>query len=44
MDEKSKKQTTVNDITYFYKMMTKSSEYAHLCISVCVCVHREIQE
>ena len=36
MDEKSKKQTTVNDLTYFYKM-TKSSEYVHLC--VCVCVH-----
>lgn len=34
MDEKSKKQTTVKDITYFYKMMTKSSEYVHLCVSV----------
>ena len=37
MDEKSKKQTTVNDLTYFYKM-TKSSEYVHLCVCVCVCV------
>lgn len=34
MDEKSKKQTTVNDLTYFYKM-TKSSEYVHLCVCVC---------
>ena len=51
MDEKSKKQTTVNDLTYFYKM-TKSSEYVHLCVCVCVhacvcvcvCVYREIEE
>ena len=44
MDEKSKKQTTVNDLTYFYKM-TKSSEYVHLCVCVCararVCMYTE---